>query len=199
MKNKSAIVIALSFVLVGMMFFPVDTPMVFSPEETPQVQLPLQEEIVEAEEFDVNGNLKSNIKENPSFEDWSGDMPSGYDYRSASSQRHYEFDYSGPGITGNYGVLMETEASTIHSGSLRVQQQLPVSPSAYIEPGISLTLDWIVLENSAFDSDGIIRIQLYTWDGADKYRNFNYFLSTKNPYDNGTQGDLKGLHQHGRI
>jgi hypothetical protein len=57
---------------------------------------------------------------------------------------------------------------------------------AYVEPGISLTLDWNVLENSAFAFGGWVYIDIFTWDGVDKFRNFHYYLSAMSPPNNGS-------------
>ena len=107
MERKHAIVIALSFVLVGMMFFSVDIPMVSNHQEAEQ-SLPSPQEVTQiADEPDASGNMLMNVNENPSFEDWSGTRADSYTWGYASTYRDCDFAYSGAGVTGNYGLLME--------------------------------------------------------------------------------------------
>ncbi|TFG26383.1 hypothetical protein EU528_14495, partial [Candidatus Thorarchaeota archaeon] len=185
MERKHAIVVAMSFVLVGMMFFSVDAPMVLNHQEVSQ-SLPSPQEVTQiADEPDSSGNMLINMNENPSFEDWTGSSPADYNGGGGSSYRNADFAYSGSGVTGNYGLLIECESSSQSSGEGYVSQG-PLSTSSLVEPGLYLTLDWNVLQNAAYDEGARVWVEVQTFDGVSKNRNFYYILSGNNAFSNGS-------------
>jgi len=186
MKRKHAIVIALSFVLVGMMFFSVDIPMVSNHQEVSQ-SVPSPQEVTQiADEPDSSGKMLMNVNENPSFEDWASDRPSGYDWAYASTYQHTDFTYHGVGITGTYAAQLEAESSSTHGGAASASYTVPSSPSPLIEPGMSLTFDWITLENEPYDQGARVYVEIQTFDGVSKHRNFWYYLSSNWESSNGS-------------
>ncbi|TFG14653.1 hypothetical protein EU537_03010 [Candidatus Thorarchaeota archaeon] len=131
--------------------------------------------------------LKVNVNKNPSFEDWDGTRPASYDGVMVSEYGSAEFDYSGVGVTGNYGLLMEAESSTEDAAFHQVIQSVPTSPSPLIEPGMSLTLDWNTIDNPVINEGGKVFVEVNTWDGGSKYRNLFYVLSGNTASSNGTR------------
>jgi len=186
MERKHAIVLAISFVLVGMMFFSVDTPLILNQQETLQSTPSPQEVLLISDEPDSSGNMLMNVNENPSFEDWASDRPSGYDWAFASTYQHTDFAYQGVGITGIYAAQIEAESSSTHGGSALVSYTVPSSPSPLIEPGMSLTFDWITLENEPYDQNARVYVEIQTFDGVSKHRNFWYYLSSNLKSSNGS-------------
>ena len=186
MNRKHAIVIALSFVLVGMMFFSVDIPMVSNHQEVSQ-SLPSPQEVNQiADEPDSSGKMLMNVNENPSFEDWSGSRADTYDWGYATTYRDCDFAYNGPGVTDNYGLLMEVESSGTHAAEGLVQNQNTISSTALVEPGISLSLNWNTLLNEPYATGARVYIEVQTWDGGSTFRNLHYILSGNNPITNGS-------------
>lgn len=186
MERKHAFVIALLFVLVGMMFFSVDTPMVSNHQEISQ-SIPSPQEVKQiADEPDSSGNMLINVNDNPSFEDWSGTRADTYDWAYASTYRDCDFAYHGPGVTGNYGLLMEVESSNTHAADGLVQNQNTISSTAKVEPGISISLNWNVLLNEPYSEGANVYVEIQTWDGGSTFRNFFYLLSRNGPIMNGS-------------
>ncbi|MBN2228372.1 MAG: hypothetical protein JW779_02190, partial [Candidatus Thorarchaeota archaeon] len=189
MKRKSVLlaVVVASLFMLGIMIFQGEAPAVVSLGES---SLQIIENPVDiprvADEVDAAGNMLINVNENPSFEDWTGSGPASYDWASATAYREADFAYSGSGVTGNYGLLIESESSSTTDGGGYVSRQIPSSPSPLVEPGISLSFDWNVLENQAYDGGGRTFIIVSTYDGVSKYRNINYILSGNNPIGNYT-------------
>ncbi|MBN2230029.1 MAG: hypothetical protein JW779_10625 [Candidatus Thorarchaeota archaeon] len=184
MERTHTIVLALTFFLVGMMFFSVDTPMVLNHQEV-TLSLPSPQEVTQiAAGADSSGNLRINVMDNPSFEDWSGVLPAGYDNGMATTHNVAEFDYQGPGVTGTYAGLVETESSTTTNGSGLMSAVFLQSDNILIEPGMYLSLDWISLDNPLFDDGAHTFISIFTSNGGSKQRNFKYLLSSKNSFAN---------------
>ncbi len=170
-----------------MMILQIDSPVMISVEDSSPQLIETREDIPQvANETDSDGNLMINVNENPSFENWDVNKPADYDSAFASTYRNAVFDYSGPGVTGNYGVLVECEASTTSSATGSVGSNIPSSPVALVEPGISLLLDWNTLQNPVYDYGGAVYIEVQTWDGGSTYRNFFYYLSRSASTTNGS-------------
>ncbi len=187
MKGKHAIVLVLAVLFVGTLCNQIDAPMMPTagdsslqttgvPVDAPQV----------SDELDSSGNMMINVNPNPSFENWAGDMPADYDNAFASTYRNAIFDYYDPGVTGNFAVLIETEASGTSSAGGLVGTNIAASPPALVEPGIFLSFDWNVLEHPVYAVGGYVYVEVQTWDGASAYRNFFYTLSRSSTGSNGT-------------
>ncbi|MDF1540628.1 MAG: hypothetical protein P1Q69_17150, partial [Candidatus Thorarchaeota archaeon] len=185
MEREHATVIALAFVLVGLMFFSVDTSLVNQHNVEPVIHEAPENIEQLADEADSSGNMLININENPSFEDWTGSRPADYNGGGGSSYRNADFAYSGSGVTDNYGLLIECEASSTSSSEGYVSQG-PLSTSSLIEPGLSLTLDWNVLQNAAYDEGAHVWVEIQTFDGVSKHRNLYYILSGNYGFSNGS-------------
>ncbi|MHA2177739.1 MAG: hypothetical protein ACXAAK_05245 [Candidatus Thorarchaeota archaeon] len=189
MMRKHAIVIALSFVLVGMMFFSADTPLIINQKETSQ-NLPSPQEVpLISDEPDSMGNMRMNVMENPSFENWAGSAPEGYTNDYASGHRAADFTFNGPGITGNYAVLIEAQGSSTDYAEGAVLQNVPSSPSPLVQPGMSLSLNWNTLANpdyGAGSQSGFIYVEVNTQNSTGNHRNFFYLLSSGWSPNNGS-------------
>ena len=186
MKKKHAIVIALSFVLVGMMFFSVDTPLIIERQEASQNNASPQDEVQIAAEVDSMGNLRTNVIENPSFEDWTGGAPDGYTSIRESGYTDVDYAYAGAGVTGNYAALLEVEGSPTDSTGGRFWVNIPSSPNPLVEPGISLSFDWNTLANPDMLQGSFVEVQVYITNPTSDYRFINYILShdTYSPTNN---------------
>lgn len=182
MESRSAIVLALSIVLVGMMFFSIDTPLVISQEvSSEKIAFPKDEPLI-ADGPDSMGNLRINVHSNPSYEEWDVVKPADYTYGYSSDHRDANFAYSGPGVTGNYALLAEAESSSTTPGESYIYQN--PSPSSLIKPGLSLSLDWNTLEIPTYENGGRVFIEVNTWDGAFRHRNLYYLLTSKLEFAN---------------
>ncbi|MHA2041481.1 MAG: hypothetical protein ACW975_06405 [Candidatus Thorarchaeota archaeon] len=182
MIRKHAIVLALSFVLVGMMFLSVGTSLVLPYEGALENTQPHQEEMVISDEPDSMGNLRMNVHSNPSYEEWDVVKPADYTDGYSSDHRDGNFAYNGPGVTGNYALLAEAESSSTTPGESYIYQN--PSPSSLIEPGLSLSLDWNTLEIPTYENGGRVYIEVNTWDGAFRHRNLYYLLTSKLEFAN---------------
>lgn len=116
-----------------------------------------------------------NVMPNPSFEDWAGNKPNGYDAASSTGYASFDYAYSGPGVTGNYAGLVESQGSQHRSGDGHAYQMLP--STALIKPGISLSLSWNALANPDMASGGYVYVHVSTQDGVGNYLNLYYVVS----------------------
>ncbi|RLI54916.1 MAG: hypothetical protein DRO87_09590, partial [Candidatus Thorarchaeota archaeon] len=119
--------------------------------------------------------LKANIMENPSFEDWAVDRPDGYSPVSTSPYRHFDWAYSGSGVTGNYAGVIEAQGSQHESTNGQIFQQC--GTTALIKPGISLTLDWNTLANPDLSQGAYAYITISTRDNMTSSLNLHYVVS----------------------
>jgi hypothetical protein len=182
MIRKHGIVLSLFFVLLGMMFFSVDTPLILPHEVPLENTQPNQETMVVSDEADSMGNLRINVHSNPSYEEWDVVKPADYTDGYSSDHRDANFAYNGPGITGNYALLAEAESSSTTPGESYIYQN--PSTSSLIGPGLSLSLDWNTLEIPTFENGGRVYIEVNTYDGAFRHRNLYYLLTSKLEFTN---------------
>ncbi|MFX1561153.1 MAG: hypothetical protein ACFFBL_11245, partial [Promethearchaeota archaeon] len=81
MKRKHAIVLAMSFIIVGMMFFSLDTPFVLKQEATSENVSSPRDAIEMADEPVPQEPLRLNVISNPSFEDWDSVLDTPEDWQ----------------------------------------------------------------------------------------------------------------------
>jgi hypothetical protein len=177
MMKKHAIVIALSFVLVGMMFFSVDTPLILKQQESSQNIPSPQEVLLISDEPDSMGNMRMNVMDNPSFENWAGNGPEGYTSKGASGHIEADFAYTGPGVSGNYAGLIEAQGSQTNYAEGIMNQNVPSSPSPLLEPVMALSLDWNTLANPDLFNEARVFVEVRTENSTGNWRNIFYVLS----------------------
>ncbi|TFG99033.1 hypothetical protein E4H12_04200 [Candidatus Thorarchaeota archaeon] len=122
------------------------------------------------------GNLRTNVIENPSFEDWTGGAPDGYTSIRESGYTDVDYAYAGAGVTGNYAALLEVQGSPTDSTVGQLWINIPSSPNPLVEPGISLSFDWNTLANPDMFQGSFVEIQVFIQTGSD-YRTIIYILS----------------------
>ena len=176
MMRKHAIVIALSFVLVGMMFFSVDTPLLIENEVLQNTPSPEEAKQISAD-VDSMGNLLANVIENPSFEAWAGNGPDGYNEVRESGYTDVDYAYAGAGVTGNYAALLEVQGSPTDTTGGRFWVNIPTSPNPLVEPGISLSFDWNTLANPDIAQGSRVEVQVFIQNSTSAYRSIYYTLS----------------------
>ena len=146
MMRKHAIVVALAFMLVGLMAFSVDAPSLLQDTaDTTRLESP---EIVDqiADGLVPQEPLHLNVIENPSFEDWDSTINSPTSWHGQASA----YQYSDPKYTvvakGAYSGLVEGMGGPVSYANayLYIQPSAPVT-SALLEPGISLSFNWYTL------------------------------------------------------
>ncbi len=177
MRRKHAFVIALSFVLVGMMFFSVDTPMIVDQQESSQDIATPQEVTQIVAEVDSSGNLRTNVIENPSFEYWTSGNPDGYDSVHESGYTDVDFAYQGSGVTDLYAALIEAHGSPTDTTEGSISQTLLQVDDALVEPGISLSFDWNTLANPDIDQNSGVEVQIVMYNGLGAFQSIFYVLS----------------------
>lgn len=174
MNRKHAIVIALTFVLVGMMFFSFDSPQIAG-QKTAVQEISSPERIQQLADGPVPIEpLKMNVLWNPSFETFSSGIPS--NYIGTSSPHKYANDtYTDHKATGNYAGYLEAQG-TLQDASVELKHDIPSSPSAVMVPDISLSFNYTTLFNSVF-SNGMAFIEVVTTNSTNHFKYLIYVLS----------------------
>ncbi|TET09734.1 MAG: hypothetical protein E3J86_07385 [Candidatus Thorarchaeota archaeon] len=176
MMRKHAIVIVLSFVLVGMMFFSVDTPLIMNQKKISQ-SIPTPQEVpLISDEPDSMGNMRMNVIDNPSFEDWNGNIPVGYSQARESGYTDVDYAYAGPGVTGSYAGLIEAQGSPTDSTQGGMSVNLPSSPNPLIEPGLSLSFNFNTLANPDLLQGSMVQVFVFMRNSSTS-RSIYYVLS----------------------
>jgi hypothetical protein len=147
MERKHAIVLAMSFILVGMMFFYVDTPLVLKQEATSENVSSPREAIVMADEPVPQEPLRLNVISNPSFEDWDSALDAPEDWQALSSA--YQFGdpaYTMEVANGIYAGYIEGLGGPVASASSSLSTgNIPPTTNDLLEPGLSLSFNWNAL------------------------------------------------------
>ena len=161
MERKYATVLAITFVLVGLMFFSVDTPISISHQvKTDTLDSPTNINEI-AEEPISQGPLTMNVISNPSFEEWNTGLhgPEDWDTRGDG----YAFGdpaYTGTYKNGNYAGLVECHAGTNMPGSSPLFTNPDTTEMPYLKYGISVSLDWYLIANPDILSGARLYIML---------------------------------------
>jgi len=147
MEKQHAIVIALAFLFLGMMFTSVDTPFVSQNnvgsefQESPEIYEQVADEPVPQEP------LRLNVLSNPSFEAWDyvNDHPE--DWNALTSPLQFgDRAYTEEVANGVYAGYIEGFGGSAAYAQPRIYTR-PKAPivNALLEPGISLSFNWNVL------------------------------------------------------
>ncbi|MFX1605031.1 MAG: hypothetical protein ACFFDD_03925 [Promethearchaeota archaeon] len=147
MKRKHAIVLAMSFIIVGMMFFSLDTPFVLKQEATSENVSSPRDAIEMADEPVPQEPLRLNVISNPSFEDWDSVLDTPEDWQVQSSA--YQFGdpaYTEEVANGTYAGYIEGQGGPVASASSTLSTgNIPPTTNDLLEPGLSLSFNWNVL------------------------------------------------------
>ncbi|TFH08336.1 MAG: hypothetical protein E4H14_06635, partial [Candidatus Thorarchaeota archaeon] len=162
MERKHATVIALTFVLVGLMFFSVDTPLVTQQDVEPVIhEAP---EIIEqiANEPVPQEPLKMNVLSNPSFDTWIMDDKFPEDWTiAATGHANSSRAYTGSPKYDSYAGFAEAMGSNASSASTYLRNDLDDSVSyPFLKYGVSLSLDWYVIANPDLLQWGLVYLQV---------------------------------------
>jgi len=177
MNKKHAIVIALSFVLVGMMFFPVHVPMALE-QQANNLNINPQQEVMQPSDGPVpHEPLRLNVIENPSFEveDPATSAPDGWVAQSSAYQ--YSDDmYTGTYKNGNYGGLIEGMGGKTSFANSYIRTTADTS-TAFMQPGISLSFNWYVIQNNDLSLGSTAHVYIQTTNSTGFNRYMYYYLS----------------------
>ncbi|TFG27229.1 hypothetical protein EU527_18795, partial [Candidatus Thorarchaeota archaeon] len=179
MERKHATVIALTFVLVGLMFFSVDTPLVTQQDvdslirEVPEINEQIADEPVPQEP------LRLNVVENSDFEEWDSvnHKPEAWTAQ-ASAYQYADRAYTSVVATGSYAGYIEAQGNDIAFASAYLYSNLGYTTTTLIEPGISLSFSWNTLVNPDIQIGAESFLYLQTDNGAGTAYNFYYYLSS---------------------
>ncbi|MFW9869132.1 MAG: Ig-like domain-containing protein [Candidatus Thorarchaeota archaeon] len=179
MERKHAIVLAMSFIIVGMMLYSVDTPLVLNQEAMSDNVSSLQEAIAMADDPVPQEPLRLNVISNPSFEDWDSvlDMPEDWHVNSSG----YQFAdpaYTGEVANGVYAGYVEGQGGPgASTSSYLTTGNIPPSTEDLLEPGLSLSFNWNALAVPDLQLGSKVYLRLET-NGGLGYRYINYYLCT---------------------
>ena len=179
MVRRHAIVIVLSFVLVGMMFFYVDTPIVMKQTASSENVSSPREAIEMADEPVPQEPLRLNVISNPSFEEWNSldDVPTDWQVQTSA----YQFGdpvYTEEVANGVYAGYVEGQGGfAAYASSYLTTGNIPPSTDDLLEPGLSLSFNWNALAVPDLQLGSNIYLRLIT-NGGLGYRYFNYYLCT---------------------
>lgn len=181
MERKHATVLALTFVLVGLMFFSVDTPLTTQQEvdtvihEAPEIIEQIAAEPVPQEP------LRLNVVENGGYEEWDSGAHSPEAWvAQASAYVKSDSAYTDVVATGTYAGFAESQGNVIAYGSSYLYNSLGYTTTTLIEPGISLSFNWNTLANPDLQLGAETYLYLQTDNGAGTPFNINYYLSSGN-------------------
>ena len=179
MVRRHAIVIVLSFVLVGMMSFYVDTPIVLKQKVSSENVSSPREAIEMADEPVPQEPLRLNVISNPSFEEWNSldDVPTDWQVQTSA----YQFGdpvYTEEVANGVYAGYVEGQGGfAAYASSYLTTGNIPPSTDDLLEPGLSLSFNWNALAVPDLQLGSNIYLRLIT-NGGLGYRYFNYYLCT---------------------
>ncbi|MHA1930557.1 MAG: hypothetical protein ACTSV2_18440, partial [Candidatus Thorarchaeota archaeon] len=179
MERKHATVIALTFVLVGLMFFSVDTPLVLQQEvetvihESPEIIEQIADEPVPQEP------LKMNVVPNPSFETWITDDKFPEDWTvSATGHANSSLAYTGSPKHGNYAGFAAAMGSNASAASTYIRNDLDDSVTyPFLKYGVSLSFDWNVIANPDLQQWGLVYLQVEVQNFTGSSNSMYYYLS----------------------
>jgi len=178
MERKHATVVALAFILIGLMFFSVDTPFA-TPQQVESVvhEAPVIVEKV-AEEPVPHEPLKMNVIQNPSFEDWdTANRPEDWQ-ASATSMTRTDAAYSGTPKIGNYAGYIETMGSVVTSGYNYLRNNVDHSSYfSYLTRDISVAFDWYTIANPDLSNYGVFSFSMVVQNHTGDSKGMYYFLS----------------------
>ncbi|TFH08335.1 MAG: hypothetical protein E4H14_06630 [Candidatus Thorarchaeota archaeon] len=186
MERKHATVIALTFVLVGLMFFTADTPLVLQQEvnpvnhESPEIFEQIADEPVPLQP------LRLNVIENPSFEnfDFGTNYPTGW-YAQSSTYANADPRYTDVVSSGTYAGLVEGQGNTlVGSSSYLYCHPVDYTNTTLLEPGISLSFDWNSLANPDINTGAEIYSTIVIENATGDFRTMRYYLSTSSSHTN---------------
>ena len=179
MERKHAIVIVMSFIIVGTMFFSLDTPVVLKQEVTSENVSSPREAIEVADEPVPQEPLRLNVISNPSFEDWNSLDAVPTDWQVQTSA--YQFGdraYTEVVANGTYAGYVAGQGGPGASASSYITTgNIPPSTNDLLEPGLSLSFNWNALAVPDLQLGSEVYLYLVT-NGGLGYRYFNYHLRT---------------------
>ncbi|MFW9840316.1 MAG: Ig-like domain-containing protein, partial [Candidatus Thorarchaeota archaeon] len=179
MERKHAIVLAMSFIIVGMMFYSVDTPLALKQEAMSDNVSSPQEAIAMAAEPVPYEPLRLNVISNPSFEDWDSldDVPTDWQVQTSA----YQFGdraYTQEVANGVYAGYVEGQGGPgAYAGSYITTGNIPPTTEDLLEPGLSLSFNWKAFAVPDLQLGSNVYMRLIT-NGGLGYRYFNYYLCT---------------------
>jgi len=177
MIRKHAMVLALTFLFLGMMFTSVGNPFV-NPykdvnviQESPEIYEQLTAEPVPQEP------LRLNVIPNPSFEDWDSvyHWPVRW-YAQTSAHQHGDTAYTEEFSHGAYAGYVESMGGDVSYGNAYIYTR-PMT-QALIKPGISLSFNWNALAVPDLSIQSEVYLYLITRDGLGHDYFFYYYLSS---------------------
>ncbi len=181
MIRKHAIMIALTFLFLGMMFTSVETPYVSSGkgESTIQESPEIYEQITEGPV--PQEPLRLNVLSNPSFEDWDyvNDRPE--DWNALTSPHQFgDRAYTEEVANGAYAGYLEGFGGSLAYAQSRIYTR-PKAPivNALLEPGISLSFNWNALAVPDMQIGSEVYFYLSTNGGGGPHSLY-YYLATGN-------------------
>ncbi|MGY5881915.1 MAG: Ig-like domain-containing protein, partial [Candidatus Thorarchaeota archaeon] len=180
MERRYATVVALTFVLVGLMVFSIDAPLSISRQvENEILDNPIS--IDETADTPVSqGPLRMNVVPNPSFEDWDAPNSGPDDWDTRSSGYTYgDPTYTGSIKHGNYAGFVESQAGTNMPASSPLIAQPDTTQFPYLRHGLSLSLDWYTIANPNLIDGARLFVMLWTRNTTGNYRTMNYYLSIR--------------------
>jgi hypothetical protein len=179
MERKHAIVLAMSFIIVGVMFFSLDTPIVLKQKAISENVSSPREAIEMADEPVPQEPLRLNVISNPSFEDWFSldDVPTDWQVQTSA----YQFGdraYTEEVANGVYAGYVEGQGGPgAYSSSYITTGNIPPSTNDLLEPGLSLSFNWNALAVPDLQIGSEVYLYLIT-NGGLGYRYINYHLCT---------------------
>jgi hypothetical protein len=179
MEKKHAIVIALSFILVGMMFYSFDSPLVLKQEAMSDNVSSPQEAIAMADEPVPQEPLRLNVISNPSFEDWDSVLDTPEDWQVQTSAHQFgDRAYTEEVANGVYAGYVEGKGGPgAYASSYITTGNIPPTTDDLLEPGLSLSFNWNALAVPDLQIGSEAYLYLIT-NGLLGYRYFYYHLCT---------------------
>jgi len=184
MIRKHAIVIALTFLFLGFLFTPVDTPFVHPNNIGSEIQ-ETPENIEQVADGPVPQEpLRLNVIENPSYEDWNDGSHSPEGWLTQSSAHQYsDRAYTSDVANGVYAGYIEGLGGNVsYANSYLIARPRAPITEALIEPGISLSFNWKVQSLPDLQIGSEVYLYIQTRDGFGGSHYFFYYLSTASTY-----------------
>jgi hypothetical protein len=179
MESKHATVVVLTFVLVGLMFFSIDTPLAVQQEVDTEIHE--GPEIVEqiAEGPVPQEPLRLNVISNPSFEEWNSidDVPMDWQVQTSAYQ-FGDLAYTEEVANGTYAGYVEGQGGPGASASAYITTgNIPPATNDLLEPGLSLSFYWNALAVPDLQLGSEVYLRLQT-NGLLGFRYLYYHLCT---------------------
>ncbi|MFW9786162.1 MAG: Ig-like domain-containing protein [Candidatus Thorarchaeota archaeon] len=179
MERKHAIVLVMSCIIVGMMFYSMDKPIVLKQEAMSDNVSSPREAIAMADEPVPQEPLRLNVISNPSFEDWNSIDAVPTDWQVQTSA--YQFGdraYTEVVANGTYAGYVAGQGGPGASASSYITTgNIPPTTNDLLEPGLSLSFNWNALAVPDLQLGSEVYLNLIT-NGLLGYRYFYYHLRT---------------------